>query len=148
MRALAALALLLTGCSFDWEGVQPYYLRDASSDGVATPDPRHTILPGFSCNPVSGDGCPGSACQADIRMNQTFAVLSCFSPHGSENRGVPCADHSFCVPGLLCWTDPNDASVRTCELPCFSSADCGAGACDTTGGHAVRYGSATLFRCF
>jgi Cys-rich repeat protein len=148
MRALLVLALLASGCSFDWDGVAPYYLRDASTDGVFTPDPRHTLLTGFSCNPVSNDGCTGTTCQGDVGADQSFSMLSCFPLRGSANQHGYCADHTFCAGQFVCWADPDDASATTCERPCFSDADCGAGeVCDTAGRYAVPYSRATLYRC-
>lgn len=145
-----AIVLSLASCSFDWEGVQPSYLQDASADGVVTPDPHHTILPGFSCNPVSMDGCASSNyCLGMIELDQSFSSLTCRGSFGSGSQGTHCDGASNCVPGFLCWTDPADASgsTQSCEAPCFVDADCSSGHCDTTGRYALPYGRATLYRC-
>jgi hypothetical protein len=149
MRArVIALALSLGACSYDWASVQPIGARDASTDSPATFDPRHTVLPPWSCNPVSMDGCAsGNYCLGKIEQSQTFSSLTCHASFGSGTQGVFCDGASNCVPGFLCWTSPTDATTHTCERPCFSDEDCGGGHCDTTGAYASPYGRATLYRC-
>ncbi len=142
-----ALVLVLAGCSYDWGSVQPFFERDASADGFVAADPRHTILPGFSCNPVSMDGCTSSYCLGQIDADQTFSTLTCFGSFGSGSQGTHCDGASNCVPGYLCWEAPGDPTTSTCEAPCFSNGDCRSGRCDTTGTYAVTYGRSTLYRC-
>ena len=145
---VCVLALLLVGCSFDWDSVHPFYERDASADGFAAADPRHTILPGASCNPVSMDGCADSNyCLGMIEIDGTFSSLTCRGSFGSGSQGAFCDGAVNCVPGFICWTDPFDSSSSTCEEPCFSNEDCTSGVCDTTGDYAIRYGTAMLYRC-
>jgi hypothetical protein len=147
MRA-ALLVLALAGCSYDWDSVQPYYERDASTDGVVSADPRHVVLPGTSCNPISTDGCADSNyCFGMIEVDQTISSLTCYSHTGSSARGGFCEGPENCTPELLCWTNPNDASDSTCEEPCFSDEDCSSGTCDVAGGYRVTYGRATMYRC-
>lgn len=151
MRArLSLLVLALAGCSYDWQSVTAYTQRDADTDGVVAVDPRHTILPGFSCNPVSMDGCAsGNYCLGKIELDQRFSSLSCHGAFGSGSQGTYCDGASNCVPGFLCWTDPADSTgaSHTCEVPCFADSDCTSGHCDTAGRYAVTYGRATLYRC-
>ena len=150
MRA-AVIALVLASCSYDWNSVNTYYQRDASSDGPLPGDPHHVILAGFACNPVSGDGCTDpSSCLGRIESNQTIGRLVCRPAPGSTGRGSYCGDESFCVSGHVCWTDPSDpgGTHRTCERPCFIDTDCDTGGhCDTSGAYAVHYDRATLYRC-
>lgn len=146
MRRMLVVVLALAGCSYDWGSVDPYYLRDASADGVVTPDPRHTILPGFSCNPVSGDGCDATYCLGMVESDQTFSTLSCFPALGSGTQGTHCDGATNCVPGYICWTDPT-STQSTCEEPCFSDSDCRIGHCQTTGSYTAPYARSTLHRC-
>jgi hypothetical protein len=145
-RLLFVLALV--GCSYDWGSVQPFYLRDASADGPAAADPRHTILPGTSCNPISTDGCADSNyCLGMIEADGSFSSLTCRGSFGSGSQGSFCDGASNCVPGFLCWTNPDDSAETTCEAPCFDSSDCQSGLCDTTGPYRIPFGRATLYRC-
>jgi hypothetical protein len=142
--------LLAAGCSYDWGSVAAYTDRDASTDGMVTVDPRHTILPGFTCNPVSMDRCTDhNYCLGMVELDQTFSALTCYGAFGSGSQGTYCDGAMNCVPGFLCWTDPADGTgaTHTCEIPCFSDADCTSGHCDTTGRYALTYGRATLYRC-
>jgi len=147
MRAVS-LCLLLAGCSYDWNSVQPSTQRDASADVTSSFDPRHTILPGTSCNPVSADGCNGgNYCLGQIESNGAFSSLTCHSSFGSSAQGQFCASASNCVTGLICWTHPDGSAQRTCEEPCFADADCASGFCLTSGTFAIPFGRVTLFRC-
>lgn len=150
MRAALAL-LFLAGCSYDWDSVQSYYLRDGGDDGATAPgDPRHVRIDPFTCNPVSSDGCVEPlSCGGKIENNQSISSLMCHGAIGSGTQGVFCDGASNCLPGLLCWTDPRDTTntQHTCEAPCFDDSDCRSG-CDTTGDYAVHYGRATMYRCF
>jgi hypothetical protein len=147
MRALL-LATLLVGCSYDWASVQAYTDRDGSTDGFASADPRQTVLPGTSCNPVSMRGCADTNyCLGMVESDGTFSSLTCHGSFGSGSQGTFCDGAINCVPGFICWTDPSDATQTTCQEPCFSNEDCASGACDTTGRYAIRFGTSMLYRC-
>jgi hypothetical protein len=145
---IALIALVLGGYSYDFDSLHPSNGQDASVDGGGSFDPRQTVLPGATCNPVSGRGCGSSNyCLGRIESSGMFSSLTCHASFGMRSLGEPCSLATDCAPGFVCWVDPAFAGSSTCEQPCFDDSDCSGGLCETGGRYAIPYGRATLYRC-